>query len=153
MSKKIDFSARAARGVTMLLLPVASWLPPAWQNNINQLARFIVVGAMNTLVSYLTFVFLLNFAHLEKTVALVGGYVCGASFAYFSFGALVFGSRGNWGRFVLGYAALYFVNLGMLTILMHISGWSEELSQLVLLAPVALLSFIINRLFVFKGNV
>jgi putative flippase GtrA len=151
MPDKADLTNTATALVATLLAPAAKWLPQAWQGNINQLARFVVVGAVNTLVSYLVFVALLNLVHLTKTEALIGAYICGATFAYFSFGALVFGPYGKWGRFVLGYVALYFANLGMLNGLMWFSGWSEEFSQLLLLAPVALLSFLINRLFVFRG--
>jgi len=154
MPRKLDVIDLFARLVLFFMRPCAFLLPPAFQANIEQFARFLVVGGLNTGLSYLIYVLVLNVFSLSHGTALLVGYVGGAAFAFFSFGALVFGgalSGLRMLRFILGYVVLYLVNLGLLTALIGL-GLGEELAQFLLLPVVAAVSFLINRLFVFRQS-
>lgn len=131
-------------------------IPERYRADFTQIARFLVVGAINTGLSYLIYVAVLNFFAAPRAIALVVGYGLGAIFAFFSFGNLVFGGAKPTPerviRFALGYVVLYLINLGMLNGLISLTGWSEELSQFLLLPAVAATSYLINRLFVFRSS-
>ena len=134
---------------------IAHTVPARLQPTARQMGRFVVVGLVNTAVGYLAYIALLNVVGLPRAWALVGSYVGGVTFAFFSFGKLVFGngqglSSATAMRFVLGYLVLYGLNLAMLEGLVLGLHWSEEASQAVLLPVVAFLSYLINRFFIFR---
>lgn len=142
------FSRLSAFGLALLrpFLPakVIGWLDHA--------AWFIAVGGFNTLMSYLLFVMAIKLLGLGKGGALMVGYGLGMLIAYQNFSRFVFkgGASDAWLRFAPGYVVLFFANWGLLALLVYVSGWSEVLSQFLLLPVVAALSYIINRFMVFR---
>lgn len=111
--------------------------------------RFLLVGGMNTAFGYGVFVACL---WLGMHYALAGAIsmVLGVLFNFKSIGNLVFRSKGNrkLPRFLAVYAIIYLVNVlslgGMLWF-----GIPEWLGGLILLLPSAILSYVLNRQFVF----
>jgi len=112
--------------------------------------RFIVVGAINTVVGYLLyFLALLVGAHYSVAVAIAT--VLGVLFNFKSTGRMVFGSRDNSRlfRFIVVYGVLYCVNVAGVGSLIAI-GISAWLSGLLLTPPIALASYFLNSRFVFS---
>lgn len=112
--------------------------------------RFLVVGLMNSVFGYSCFA-LLIYLGLHYSSALLLATVLGVAFNFKSTGSLVFGSYNNKliFRFVVGYALIYCVNLGGIAIFSFF-GVVPYVSGLILLLPMAALSFIINNRFVFN---
>ena len=144
------FSCLSALGLGLL----RPFVPASVLARLEHAAWFIAVGAFNTLLSYLMFVGFLNLAGASRGWALFGAYGLGMFVAYYNFSRLVFkgGARGlaAWLRFAPGYVVLFAANRLLLEGLVLASGWSEELSQFLLLPVVALLSYLINRFMVFR---
>lgn len=111
--------------------------------------RFLLVGVLNTAFGYGVFVACL---WLGMHYALAGAFstVLGVLFNFKSTGELVFRSQGNGklAHFVAVYAIIYLVNVLALGVMLQ-SGIPEWLGGLILLLPSAILSYILNRQFVF----
>lgn len=111
--------------------------------------RFLLVGGLNTAFGYGVFVACL---WLGMHYALAGAIstVLGVLFNFKSTGNLVFRSKGNRNlpRFLAVYAVIYLVNLLALGVMLHF-GIPEWLGGLILLLPSAILSYVLNRQFVF----
>ena len=119
-----------------------------------QIKRFIVTGVINSLFGYAVYAFgvaVLDFSYFR---AVVLSYVIGVTFSYFMFRAFVFtGGDRSWRsymRFIPTYIFLFFFNVISLHILVDIADWNELLAQAVIVPVCAVISFIINRVFVFK---
>ena len=124
---------------------------PMRQARLAQFVRFVLVGGLNTLVGYSLFavLFLLSDDH---RLALLVATVLGVLFNFVTTGRLVFGNR-RWGRlplFVGLYALTFALNLGALELLVA-AGVAPLLGQLLVLPAVVVLSFLGNRLVVFRG--
>lgn len=111
--------------------------------------RFLAVGVLNTAFGYGVFVACL---WLGMHYALAGAIstVLGVLFNFKSTGNLVFRSKGNrrLPRFVAVYAIIYLVNVLALGVMLQF-GIPEWLGGLILLLPSAILSYVLNRHFVF----
>lgn len=112
--------------------------------------RFLMVGLMNSAFGYGCFA-LLVYLGLHYSSALLLATILGVAFNFKSTGSLVFGSHNNKliFRFVLGYALVYCINLGGIAIFSFFDV-VPYFSGLILLLPMAALSFIINNRFVFN---
>jgi putative flippase GtrA len=111
--------------------------------------RFIGVGVLNTLFGYACFALFLR-AGLHYAVALLGATIAGIGFNFKSTGTLVFRSHDNRRivRFVLAYCLAYGVNV-MLLKLLSLTDWPAYLTGALSMPPVALLSFLLMRRYVF----
>lgn len=111
--------------------------------------RFLLVGGLNTAFGYGVFVTCL---WLGMHYALAGAIstVMGVLFNFKSTGNLVFRSKGNrrLPRFIAVYAIIYLVNVLALGVMLQF-GIPEWLGGLILLLPSAILSYVLNRHFVF----
>jgi len=114
-----------------------------------QLVRFLFVGLINTLVGYGCFA-LLMYMGLHYTVALFVATVFGVFFNFKSIGVGVFRSHNNYlvFRFVAIYAVVYLINIGGIKALSYV-GLDPYIGGAVLLLPMAILAFILNKRFVF----
>lgn len=130
------------------------FLPASWLQRLEHMAWFIFVGTMNTGLSYVVFVVLLNLIALERTAALFGAYGLGMLVSYQSFSRFVFQKgeqRGAFIRFIFAYILLFGTNKLILDGMIYVSGFSEELAQFLLLPVVAALSYLFNKILVFRG--
>lgn len=113
--------------------------------------RFLVVGGVNTAFGYGLFVCLYHFSHLPLPVVVLLSNLGAVLFNFRSTGGLVFGNRDNrlfW-RFVVNYAVLYGLNVGALDALLALKLGVYVASALLIL-PMAVLSFTLNKCFVFR---
>ncbi len=111
---------------------------------------FLFVGGVNTLFGYSVFV-LLTFLQLAPSLALLLSTVAGVLFNFKTTGGIVFANRNNRliVKFVLVYSLLYGINLSLLKVLMA-TGLGVYVASASLVIPMALLSFILNKRFVFS---
>lgn len=111
---------------------------------------FLAVGGLNTLFGYGLFVALVAL-RLPIPVAMLLSTVGGVLFNFRTTGGIVFASRdaSRIVRFVAVYALLYGANLAGLNALMAM-GLGVYLASALLLAPMALLAYALNKTFVFR---
>lgn len=126
--------------------------PPGNWTRLPRPLRFLVVGAMNSAFGYCTYALLL-WIGLHYSVAALLGTVIAVCFNFFMTGRLVFDARDSRGvfRFVAAYGALYAFNLFGLWLLEYV-GIGPYLAGALLLLPMAALSFVLMRKFVFRGG-
>ena len=131
-------------------LAKASLLLPVSIQPSGRFIRFLAVGVLNTAFGYGVFVACL---WLGMHYALAGAIstLLGVLFNFKSTGSLVFGNKGNrkLPHFVAVYALIYLVNVVALGVMLQF-GIPEWLGGLILLLPSAILSYVLNRQFVFR---
>lgn len=119
-----------------------------------QIARFIVTGGINTVFGYLVYALGVTVLKMSYTEAVTFSYVIGVSFSYIMFRTFVFtGGDRSWrsfSRFIPTYVVLLFINMAALAVLVDHLGMNKLLAQAIIVPFCAALSFIINRLFIFK---
>jgi len=116
----------------------------------SRFVRFLLVGGLNTAFGYGVFVACL-WLGMHYAIAGAISTVLGILFNFKSTGNLVFRSKGNRNlpRFVAVYAIIYLVNTLSLGVMLRF-GIHEWLGGLILLVPSAILSYVLNRHFVFR---
>lgn len=126
---------------------------PWARRGLPQLATYLVVGALNTLVGYGIFAGLL-LAGLHYAVAALLSTILGVMFNFQTIGRIVFGSRDPSliFRFVAVYGVTYLLNVGALRLL-EARHLDVLLVQAVLVLPLAGVSFLLHQRFVFGQEV
>ncbi len=115
-----------------------------------QFIKFLIVGGLNTLFGYTLFTVFI-FLGLHYTVAVLLGTVLGVLFNFQTTGRWVFGSYDHslmW-KFFGVYGVMYFVNISGLYLLEKVIH-NVYFSGAILILPLALLSFGLNKRYVFK---
>jgi putative flippase GtrA len=117
----------------------------------HQLIAFVLVGILNTLFGYSVYA-LLIFAGLHYVLATLLSTIAGIAFNYKSIGVLVFKSHDNSRiiRFFLVYVLIYILNVSGLYVYKTFGFSNMYLGGLMLLVPLAVLSFLLNKYFVFQ---
>ena len=112
--------------------------------------KFLFVGALNTAFGYSVYALFVTL-HASHNVALTIQYILGVLWNFKTTGVIVFKNHDNTRivRFFLSYVVTYSINLVCLNILVNI-GIGKYLSQAIMVLPMAVLSFIIFKTFVFK---
>ena len=114
--------------------------------------KFVGVGILNTLFGYSIYAILI----LVKTpylFALLASTVVGVIFNYFSFGRVVFsGNRGRFvfGKFLISYALIYFVNATFLSLLINKLNIEPYLAQMLFVPVGVCLSWLLMNSWVYK---
>lgn len=113
--------------------------------------RFLVAGALNTLVGYVGFS-LLTVAGVSLGVALFAGMVFGTVFNYLTFGGLVFRRLDlpTWLRFIVVYLSIFVCNLALLSETLRAFAMNPLWAQLLLTPFMAALAFYAMKYFVFQ---
>ncbi|TCR03915.1 GtrA family protein [Neorhizobium sp. JUb45] len=116
----------------------------------SRLLRFLLVGVLNTVVGYSVYVLGL-WAGLHFATAIAVATVLGTLFNFKSIGSLVFADKDHTKlpRFVMVYVVVYLVNVTGVGGLVRL-GIADWLGGLILLIPLALLSYFLNSRYVFK---
>ena len=125
-----------------------------WWVRFREPLRFVLVGGVNTLFGFGVYALGL-FLGLNYVVAALVSQICGTLFNYLTYGRLVFRAKPSWTqlvRFVLTYAVLYGVSVGLLTLFQHV-GLSALVAGVVNGVCIPLMSFVLNKLLVFKSGV
>ena len=114
-----------------------------------QFIRFLIIGFINTIFGYSIFC-LFIFLNFHYTLALLLANILGILFNFKTFGLIVFKSHNNIliFKFTGVYLAVYFVNIACLKIL-QIFSVNNYIGQALLIIPLAILVFVLNKKFVF----
>lgn len=115
-----------------------------------QVIRFIAVGVVNTLFGYGIYALLIFFG-LNYMVAVLFATVAGVLFNFKTIGRYVFESHDSslLLKFIMVYTVIYGINIGLIR---FFSLWNIDYYTAGFLAivPCAAISFILNKLFVFR---
>lgn len=117
-----------------------------------QFIKFVMVGLLNTLFGYSLYALFL-YGGLNYSYALLLATILGVLFNFQTIGRLVFQSKDKRliGKFCAVYALTFCVNLLLIKVMIQL-GLNTYLAGALALIPTTLLSFLLNRNFVFKGR-
>jgi putative flippase GtrA len=115
-----------------------------------QFVRFLFVGLINSIFGYGCFSFFL-YLGLHYSLALFFATVAGILFNFKSIGTLVFKSNDNRlvFRFIGSYSIIYLINAAGISAFSRV-GLTPYISGAILILPMAVLAFILNKRFVFN---
>jgi len=113
--------------------------------------RFLLTGMLNTLFGYVLYSFFI-YLSLHYTIAVFFSTVLGVLFNYNSISKLVFPYQGSSRLFpfVMVYVLVFFLNVYGLWQLEVFGFDNKYIAGAMLLLPLALLSFLLNKFWVFK---
>lgn len=119
----------------------------------SQFIRFLFIGGINTLFGYSVYVTGLILG-LHFSLAALFANILGVLFNFKTTGRFVFKSRNNAliFRFIGVYIFLYLLNVSLLN-LFHLFSFDLKIAGAMTLLPLAILSFLLNKAFVFKRTV
>ncbi|MBE9072265.1 GtrA family protein [Microcystis sp. LEGE 08355] len=122
----------------------------------HKFARFLLVGAINTLFGYFLYGSLILIG-MDYKYAVLLATILGVLFNFQTTGRLVFGSKNNklMFRFVLVYVVTFLLNVEALRIVDAIDIDIEQKTKMliagaILVLPMAVISFVLMKLFVFR---
>lgn len=119
-----------------------------------QVIKFIIVGSLNTTLSYILFFVLIHFFNLYYPVSLFFAYCFGIVHSYIWNKLWTFKStkkkRTEIVKFVLVNVVTYFTNLFILYILIDVLRNSPEISQMIALVIVVVINFLGFKHWAFK---
>lgn len=128
--------------------------PQIWQRIMQQqFARFLSVGALNTLLGYGIIFFAMYGLKLSPEISNVLGYGIGLlvsftltkTFTFRSTGAI----RPEFARFLIVFAVSYAANLAVLSLAVRILHWHAGVSQVLAGGCYIICSYYLNKRFVF----
>ena len=113
--------------------------------------KFLFVGVLNTCFSYFIYA-LLIFIGLKANLALFFQYILGVLWNFKTTGSLVFRNHDNKliFKFISAYVFTFLLNSLLLKIL--IMYLNPYIAQALLIFPIALVSFVVMKFWVFKKN-
>lgn len=118
----------------------------------HQFLRFLVVGVLNTAISYLIYAALLAIG-LNFAYANLGAVLLGIVISFKNHARLVF--RQNDNRLIVRYACfwllIYGANIAIIAWLKSL-GFNSYSAGAVALAPIVVLSFVLQKFFVFRDR-
>jgi len=115
----------------------------------SRLARFVIVGVINTAFSYFLYA-LLIFLGLHYALANLLALIAGILFSFRTQGALVFNNTQLtrlW-RFVLAWALIYLFSIGLIRMFLSL-GFNAYVAGALTVPPSAILSYLAQKHFVF----
>jgi putative flippase GtrA len=125
-----------------------------------QFLRFLAVGGVNTAFGYGVFALLILLnrhfkicsPEVELVLAPLISQICGILFNFKTTGTIVFKNRNNRliFRFFAVYSITYLLNYGLLRLLESF-GVGRLVGGAILVLPLALLAYLVNRRYVFKA--
>lgn len=112
--------------------------------------KFIFVGGINTLFGYSTYALFVALS-FEPGVALTISYILSIFWNFKTTGSIVFKNKDNRliFKFFLSYIFTFYVNKFSLEFLIDVLKVNEYLAEAIVIPPVAVLSFIIFKTFIF----
>ncbi|MFA5793885.1 MAG: GtrA family protein [Candidatus Brocadiia bacterium] len=116
----------------------------------HQFIRFLIVGGVNTVFGYSIYA-LFIYIGLHYTIAALASTILGVLFNFKTTGIFVFKSNRNslLFKFIGVYAVIYLLNIACLKIF-NMLEVNMYLAGAILILPLAVLSFILNKKYVFK---
>lgn len=117
-----------------------------------QIFNFILVGILNTLVGYALYA-LFIYLGFEYILSVLFATVLGVMFNYKTIGKFVFYEKSNNSivKFALVYLIVFIVNISVIKIF-KIYDFNDYISGFFAIIPASIVSFVLNKFYVFKGN-
>ncbi|MBN3493422.1 GtrA family protein [Vibrio neptunius] len=115
-----------------------------------QIGRFILVGLLNTAVGYSLYA-LFIFSGFNYALSVLFSTILGVAFNFKTIGRFVF-SNSNDGkiiRFLVVYGIVYLVNVTTIQCFLSM-GLNSYMSGLIAIFPASIISFVLNKHYVFK---
>lgn len=116
----------------------------------HQFIRFLLVGTLNTLFSYLVYAVLIYFG-VNFALSNLGAVALGIVFSFKTQGVLVFNNAGN--HLLMKYASfwlvIYLCNIGLIKLLL-MSGFNAYVAGALALPPIVVVSYLLQRYWVFR---
>lgn len=113
--------------------------------------KFVLVGVVNTVFGYSAYAFFVWLGCGDFTAPLFST-ICGVLFNFKTIGKLVFGNSSN--RLLFRFFAVYLFTYALTVLLLKLFAsaglQNRYISGALILAPMALISFFLNKNFVFK---
>lgn len=122
-----------------------------------EFVKFVIVGCINTALTLVLFWLLLNALHWNYAAALTVTWMAGILFNYcfnsvWSFRTAARPSfDAKFVRYVLVYIAAFFLNLGLLTLLVEALQFSPMVGQFVAMPPVVAFNYLGARFWALRG--
>ena len=116
----------------------------------SQAVKFVGVGVLNTAFGYLCYV-LFVYLGFDYKMAVLMATIIGVFFNYYTIGNYVFGSSGQnlILKFILVYIVIYFMNILLIKLFKN-TGYNDYLSGFFAVIPCAVISFALNKFYVFR---
>lgn len=120
------------------------------QNIPRRFVKFLFVGGINTLFGYSTYALFVAIG-LTPGHALTISYILSIFWNFKTTGSIVFRNKDNKliFKFFLSYIFTFFVNKYSLEFLINVLNVNEYLAEAIVIPPVAVLSFVIFKTFIF----
>lgn len=113
--------------------------------------RFLIVGCINTLLTYLIYLVLLNI--MGYALAFTVSFVIGIIFAFFGYSLFVFRSNLQLQK-LIQYPAIYWIHyiLGLLSLLVLINSLviNDRVAPIINVVALTPITFMLNRIFLVK---
>ena len=122
---------------------------PRWTQYLRQPARFVVVGASNTVLSYVTYCASLHFG-AAVWLANLFGWVLGMFASFLAQRSFVFANRepGTFGRFLFTALTIYAIQTLLIELLVF-HGYDAALAGILVLPGQVVVSYVAQKYFVF----
>ncbi len=123
------------------------------QNIPRRFVKFLFVGAINTLFGYSMYALFVTFG-FNPSNALLISYILGVFWNFKTTGSIVFRNKDNKliFKFFISYVFTYYVNSISLNFLIDNLHINKYVAEALLIPPVAVLSFVIFKTFIFKDK-
>gem|GEM_PF-176959 len=123
--------------------------------NIDERIRFVIVGLGNTLIRYLIFVVLGIVTSIDYyQIILLASWLLSSLTAFWAYKILVFATTGNhwreYGRSLLVWTLSYFINAGILELLVRGLRFNAYAAQAFAIAAITVINYLLFKHFAFK---
>jgi putative flippase GtrA len=133
---------------------MATFRPEQSHGKTTQIARFVGVGLINTVVGYGIYASLVLLA-VPYLAALLIATVMGVIFNYFSIGRLVFRARGGvivFGKFIAAYGLVYIINAAALDAAIMYFRFNPYVGQALCVPLSVIVSWLLMNHWVYKKD-
>jgi len=120
------------------------------QNFERRFIKFLFVGGINTLFGYSMYALFVTLSFQPSTALLIS-YILGVFWNFKTTGSIVFKNKNNKliFKFFISYVFTYYVNDTSLNFLIDYLHINKYLAEAIVIPPVAVLSFLIFKTFIF----
>lgn len=120
-----------------------------------QFIKFIIVGAVSTLVNYSVFYVLLSHYYVNYLLASASGFIAGVVFGYFLNKLWTFNAKGSSNSTILKYFFVYILSLILSLVFLNISveilGVNVKIANILAIGITTCTNFIGIKRWVFKA--
>lgn len=121
-----------------------------------RIAKYTIVGAINTITAYIFFIVLIHYG-MNYQYALFMDYALGLILGYFLNRYWTFSDRNNikfgFTKYIITYIIIFIINSTLLALVVEFNIMKPELGQLFILAIITLFSYLAQKNWVFINHI